>query len=97
MKGHTNNPNGRPKGKPNKITQDMRQWIAQIIDSNREQMVQDLQTLEPIERLKILERLFPYVVPKQQAVSADVDFSTLTDGQIDTIVDNLTKTIGDEN
>ncbi len=71
-KGHTNNPNGRPKGTPNKITQDMRQWLAAVIDDNREQIVEDLQALEPRDRLMILERLMQYVIPKQQAVSADL-------------------------
>lgn len=72
-KGHTNNPNGRPKGTPNKITQDMRQWLAEVIDGNRSQMVEDLKALEPKDRLQILERLVQYVIPKQQAVSAEVD------------------------
>lgn len=72
-KGKTNNPNGRPKGKPNKITQDMRQWLMAVIEDNREQMEQDLKGLEPKDRLQILERLMQYVIPKQQAVSADVN------------------------
>lgn len=32
MKGYTNNPNGRPKGTPNKITQDMRMWLSSVLD-----------------------------------------------------------------
>ena len=72
-KGHTNNPNGRPKGKPNKITQDVRQWLSTVIDKNRRQMERDLKALEPKERLQMLEKLMQYVIPKQQAVSADVN------------------------
>lgn len=71
-KGHTNNPNGRPKGTPNKVTQNMREWIAALIDNNREQIEEDLKALEPKERVQMLERLMQYVVPKQQAVSADM-------------------------
>jgi hypothetical protein len=95
-KGKTNNPNGRPKGKPNKITQDVRQWLSTVIDKNRRQMERDLKALEPKERLQMLEKLMQYVIPKQQAVSAEVDFSTLTDDQLNTIVNQLTKDIDDE-
>ena len=95
-KGHTNNPNGRPKGKPNKVTQDMRQWLSAVLEKNRSQMEKDLKALEPKERLQILERLMQYVVPKQQAVSAEVDFSKLTDSQLDAIVTEITKGIDNE-
>ena len=37
-----------------------------------------------------------YVVPKQQAVSAEVDFSKLTDSQLDAIVTEITKGIDNE-
>ena len=95
-KGHTNNPNGRPKGKPNKVTQDMRQWLSAVLEKNRSQMEKDLKALEPKERLQILERLMQYVIPKQQAVSAAVDFSKLIDSQMDTIVTEITKGIDNE-
>ena len=96
-KGKTNNPNGRPKGTPNKITADMRGWITAVIDKNRKQMERDLKKLDPKDRLQILEKLMQYVIPKQQAVSADVDFARLTDEQLDAVIDKLTKGIGDEN
>ncbi len=96
-KGKTNNPNGRPKGTPNKITADMRGWLTAVIDKNRKQMEKDLKRLEPKDRLQILEKLMQYVIPKQQAVSADIDFGRLTDEQLDAVIDQLTKDIGDEN
>lgn len=95
-KGKTNNPNGRPKGTPNKITQDMRQWLSTVIDKNRRQMERDLKALKPKERLQMLEKLMQYVIPRQQAVKAEVDFATLTDDQLNTIVNQLTKDIDDE-
>ncbi len=96
-KGKTNNPNGRPKGTPNKITADMRGWLTAVIDKNRKQMEKDLKRLEPKDRLQILEKLMQYVIPKQQAVSADIDFGRLTDEQLDAVIDQLTKDIGNEN
>jgi hypothetical protein len=95
-KGHTNNPNGRPKGKPNKITQDTRAWLSSVIDKNRRQMERDLKALEPKERLQILERLMQYVIPKQQATAANIDLNRMTDDQLTTVITELAKTIEDE-
>ena len=92
-KGHTGNPKGRPKGTPNKLTSTVREWIAELIDSNREQVEKDLKALKPIERVQMIERLMQYVVPKQQAVSAAIDFSQLTDSQLDEVVNRLTQGI----
>lgn len=87
---------GRQKGTPNKVTASVKDWVAQVIDKNRRQMERDIKALEPKDRLQMLEKLMQYVVPKQQAVSANVDFNKLSDEQLDLIVDELTKYINDE-
>lgn len=70
-KGKTNNPNGRPKGKPNKVTAELKDWINKIIAANKDQVIADLKELEPKDRLMILEKLMQYVVPKQQSISVE--------------------------
>lgn len=92
-KGHTGNPNGRPKGKPNKATQDMRQWLARLIDDNREQIEQDLAALEPKERLQILERFMQYTTPKMQSVAASFELERLNDEQLDSIIETITQSV----
>lgn len=69
---------GRQAGTPNKITGTLKEFVANLVDDNREQIVDDLKTLKPKERLVVLERLMQYVLPKQQAVSADVDMNELS-------------------
>lgn len=73
MKGHTNNPNGRPKGTPNKVTQTVKEWIAEIVEKNMERIESDMEALSPRERIIFFERLLAYVVPKQQAIKAEVE------------------------
>ena len=63
---------GRAKGTPNKVTTDLKTWIASILDDGRGRFVEDLGALQPIERVKIYVTLLNYVIPKQQAVEANV-------------------------
>ena len=92
-KVRTNNPNGRPKGKKNKVTTEVRTWLKNLIDNNRAQLEKDLQDLEPRDRWNIIERLLAYTVPKMQSVDANIEFSKLTDEHINIIVNDLLKSI----
>jgi len=89
MKGHTNNPKGRKKGVPNKITIDLRQWIKDFIDDNREQIKKDWKGLEPKDRIILFEKLLKYSLPTLQATTVTTDFEKLTDEQLDFIINQL--------
>lgn len=82
---------GRTKGTPNKVSITLKEFIANIIDDNRAQIIQDLKSLDAKERLQMLERLMQYVIPKQQAQS--LDMLKLTDEQINELCNELTKDI----
>lgn len=90
-KGKTGNPNGRPKGSPNKTTQSVREWLTRLIDDNREQIRKDLAALELKERLQVLEKFMQYTVPKMQSVEARVDIDRLSDSQIDQVINELSE------
>lgn len=86
---------GRAKGTPNKVTATAKEWLAALIDKNKRQIERDIKQLEPKERLHILEKLMQYVIPKQQqqAVSATIDFDSLSNEQLDYLIEELTKDI----
>lgn len=59
---------GRCKGTPNKVTGTLKEYISEIIDDNRERIKEDLELLEPKDRLQILEKMMQYVIPKQKEI-----------------------------
>ena len=69
----------------------MREWLSLLIDENREQIKKDLATLEPKDRLQILEKFMQYTVPKMQNIDHKIDFNHLTDYEITQLTDTILK------
>ena len=86
---------GRQKGTPNKSTATVREWVQALLDGHREQIEKDLKKLSPSQRVTTLLKLLDYILPKQQAVSAKIDFSNLSDEQLNEVVNQLAERIGD--
>lgn len=54
---------GRPKGKPNKTTQEVREMFQCLLEDNLNQLQNDIQALEPKDRVKTLMDLAKFVIP----------------------------------
>lgn len=80
---------GRPKGSPNKITAELRDWINRFVHDNKQQIQQDFDSLEPKERIMIFEKLLKYALPALQATTVTTDFERLSDEQLDRIIEEL--------
>lgn len=85
MKGKTNNPNGRPKGVPNKITTDLKGRIAQIVENGFVTIESDLEALEAKDRINAYLKLLEYLLPKQRETK--VDISSLSDEEVEVLLD----------
>ena len=90
-KGESGNKAGKPKGTANKTTTDLREWINNFIEGQREQIQKDWEKLEPKDRVVLFEKLLKYSLPTLQATNLTTDFEKLTDEQLQTIIDELKK------
>jgi hypothetical protein len=70
-KGQTNNKDGRPKGTPNKMTKELRIVLKNVIAKELENIPENLDKLEPKERMEMIVKLIPYVLPKIETISMD--------------------------
>lgn len=86
---------GRKQGTPNKTTKTAREWITSLIDKNRVQIEKDLKSLEPKDRLMILEKLMKFSIPVMSSSKISID--ELSDQHLDTLVSEITKNLKDEN
>jgi hypothetical protein len=84
MKGKTNNPKGRPKGVPNKLSADLKSRIAQIVENGFEAIESDLEALEPKERVGAYLKFLEYLLPKQRETKVDV--SQLSDDEVEELL-----------
>jgi hypothetical protein len=77
---------GRTKGAVNKTTSEIREHYQNLISNNLKQLNDDLKSLEPLQRLKIIIELSKFVVPTLKATE-------LTTKEIDNKFNPITVTI----
>ena len=82
---------GRVAGTPNKATKITRDIINNLSADMYNQVLEDIASLEPNERVKVWLKLCEFNIPKPQTVSLDVAIQTKK-----TIEDRLIEMSGDE-
>lgn len=92
-KGHSGNLKGRPRGTANKITIELKSWVTNLINQNRQTLELDLSLMEPRERWQIIERLMQFVIPKMASVEAKLELDKLSDEQLDEIINSISKKV----
>ena len=86
-KGTTNNPNGRPKGKPNKITGDLREMIKNFLYDKYEDFTTSFAAMPADEKVKAYTALLKYSIPTLQSTKEEVDFNNFSEAQLDYIIE----------
>jgi hypothetical protein len=83
---------GRPKGSKNKVNTELRELIQQLFDDNFDTIQDDLESLEPKDRLKFMTDLLPYLMPKLQSTtySQKIDLDSMTDEDLDILIERIT-------
>ncbi|MGD9930250.1 MAG: DUF5681 domain-containing protein [Mangrovibacterium sp.] len=75
-KGQSGNPGGRPPGTKDKATKEIREKISDILEDHftPDKISEDLEAMEPKDRLTFLTKLLEYAVPKlkQTDIAAEV-------------------------
>ena len=61
---------GRELGTPNKTTSELRKVLKHMVDDELQNLQDNINELEPKERIELLIKLLPYILPKVQTVSA---------------------------
>ena len=64
---------GRQKGTPNRTTKNIKEAINLIVSNNIDRLQDDIDSLEPKERIKVIIDFLPFVVPKLQSVQTDAE------------------------
>lgn len=65
--------NGRTPGSVNRTTKEVRELFKELLESNFETIEQDLQQLEPKDRINIILQLAKFVVPTLKAIEMNTD------------------------
>lgn len=101
-KGVSGNPNGRPKGSKNKATE-VDHYIESLFSRYTTDLIKNFATLSPKEQHAVIRDLIPYLKPKLQSATMEVnDISAINTSILSTdqvndivgkIIDNYTQDV----
>jgi hypothetical protein len=84
---------GRVKGTPNRVTGALRDRITLFLEENWTKLEADFETLEPLQRFQLFEKLLQYSLPKLQTISHDLELrkklEALSEDELDSIIERM--------
>jgi hypothetical protein len=86
-KGISGNNLGRPIGAKGK--NNLRDFISEFLNENKERIRKDFELLEPKDRIVLFEKLLKYSLPTLQATTLSSTLDKLSDLELDSIIEEL--------
>ena len=71
-KGHSGNPDGKPKGSKNKINIELKERVKLLVENNFDLLQEDISKMKPRDRTNALIKLLEFVLQKQQKQEIDL-------------------------
>lgn len=68
---------GRSKGTQNRTTTETKELLQKIVNKEIDSLSLLLEQLEPNDRINALSKLLPYIVPKQNEITANVSANVM--------------------
>jgi prophage DNA circulation protein len=62
---------GRTKGTPNRTTAETKELLQKVVTNELDNLTESLESLTPKERLDVVIKLLPYLLPKQQEIAIE--------------------------
>ena len=88
-KGHSGNPQGRPRSALNKVARPLKMQISDFLNERFTELPGIWQKLTPQQRIKMFTELLPFVLPKVSSIDLDINLAQLSDYDLDRIIDKL--------
>lgn len=78
---------GRKAGTPNKTTKNLREFVNDFLNDNREMLQKDFKSLDAKDRVLMFEKFLSFALPKLN----NIGIENLPDEQLNEIIESLKK------
>ena len=87
--GESGNPAGRKKGVPNKVARPIKEQLSDFLNEKIQELPGIWEKLSARDKANFIKDLVPYFVAQLQTIQVGLEFSQLSDEQLDEIINGL--------
>lgn len=88
-KGKSGNPAGRPEGAKNKVARPLKESLSDFLNEKMTELPDIWNKLSPRDKVNFIKDLLPFFLARLQTIAVGVEFSQLSDEQLDYIINAL--------